>query len=62
MWLSVLTIIMTGIFNSYLTSRPVVEYNREVMSNIRVGTIPIEDFGYGLGLVWLTAWVYEKKR
>lgn len=55
-----LVIVLTLIFNSYLTARPVVLYNPEVMTNIRVGTVPIEDFIYGIILVLGVVIVYEK--
>jgi len=44
----IFTICTTLIFNYYLTYLPIVTYNNIFKSNIHVGTIPIEDFGYGL--------------
>lgn len=37
--------------NGYLTWRPIVIYNPEMMLNIRLLTIPVEDFLYGFALV-----------
>lgn len=47
------------IFNGYLTARPIVIYNPTVKSNLNVGSVPIEDIGYGLVLVGATAQFYE---
>lgn len=46
--------VWTGLFNGYLTARPVVRYDPQYQLDIRLGTIPIEDFVYGLSLL---AWV-----
>jgi len=48
------------IFNGYLTGRPVVLYGEAYQLGIRIGTIPIEDFGYGLSLILLATIFYEK--
>lgn len=45
--------------NGYLTWRPIVLYNSEVFLNIRLGTIPVEDFFYGYGLITLTLIFWE---
>jgi lycopene cyclase domain-containing protein len=43
------------VFNGYLTARPVVLYGRAYQMDLRVWTIPIEDFFYGHSLViWVT--------
>jgi lycopene cyclase domain-containing protein len=52
--------VVTCIFNGYLTARPVVLYEEQYQLGVRLGTIPIEDFGYGIALVLLTTSVYEK--
>jgi lycopene cyclase domain-containing protein len=54
-----LVVIFTLIFNGYLTARPIVTYNLEVMSGVKVMTIPIEDFGYGIVLVGSVAMLYD---
>ncbi len=51
--------IFTGIFNTYLTSRPVVHYGEVHQVGLRIGTIPVEDFGYGLALCAATVVVYQ---
>lgn len=53
-------IIFILIFNGYLTARPVVLYNPEVQIDLRIITIPLEDFIYGLSHILLTTMVYEK--
>lgn len=45
--------------NGYLTWRPIVLYNPEMFLNIRLGTIPVEDFFYGYGLITLTLIFWE---
>ena len=47
------------IFNGYLTWRPVVLYSEAYQLNIRIFTIPIEDFGYGYALILLCTILYE---
>lgn len=56
----VLTLILTAICNAYLTWRPVVIYQENAISGLRLGTIPIEDFYYGLVLVLGVTYVYER--
>ena len=52
--------ILILIFNGYLTARPIVLYSQEFMTNIRIWTIPIEDFFYGLALLSGIVIVYER--
>jgi lycopene cyclase domain-containing protein len=40
--------------NGYLTWRPIVQYNPDMFLGFRLGTIPLEDFFYGFGLIALT--------
>ena len=58
-YLALLTALIL-LFNGFLTARPVVTYNPEVFSNIRIWTIPLEDFGYGYALVLLCTILFEK--
>jgi len=51
-------ILLTLLFNYYLTVRPVVIYNQSVKTNINIFTIPIEDFIYSFILLSLTAILY----
>lgn len=53
-------ILFTLIFNGYLTWRPVVLYGEFYQLDFRVFTIPIEDFGYGLSLLYFNTILYEK--
>src|SRR5690606_5741318 len=53
------TIAFTCIFNGYLTARPVVLYGRPYQIGRRIGSIPVEDFIYGLALVTFTLVIYE---
>jgi lycopene cyclase domain-containing protein len=55
---SVLILIL--VFNSYLTWRPVVLYGEAYQLGIRIGTIPVEDFGYGVSLILIATILYEK--
>lgn len=52
--------LFTLIFNGYLTWRPVVLYGEAYQQGIRIGTIPIEDFGYGFALLFLATSLFEK--
>lgn len=45
--------------NYFLTSLPVVQYNPESFSEIRITTIPLEDFFYSFALVTNYIYVYE---
>ena len=52
--------ILTFIFNLYLTARPIVTYNPLMKSNLKIITIPIEDFVYGMVLISLVIMIYER--
>ena len=54
-----LVVVLTFIFNLYLTVRPVVEYFHGMKTNINIITIPIEDFVYGLSLILFVVVFYE---
>jgi lycopene cyclase domain-containing protein len=53
-------ILFTTVFNGYLTWRPVVLYDEFYQLGFRVFTIPIEDFGYGIALLFLCTILYER--
>ena len=53
-------VIFTLLFNGYLTWRPVVLYDEAYQLGFRIFTIPIEDFGYGVSLLFLNTILYEK--
>ena len=50
--------------NGYLTSQYIVIYNPKFLLNIRVGSIPLEDFLFGFSMVTMTIifWEYFKKK
>ncbi len=50
----------TLLFNGFLTWRPVVLYGESYQIGLRIFTIPIEDFGYGLSLLYLNTSIFEK--
>jgi lycopene cyclase domain-containing protein len=57
-----LTALTTLLFNYYLTALPIVTYNQVYKTNAMIGTIPLEDFGYGILLyIAVVLIVYEKK-
>jgi len=53
---------LTVIFNTYLTARPIVLYNPIYQLNLRVITIPVEDFFYGFSHIFLGVIIYHKIR
>jgi lycopene cyclase domain-containing protein len=52
--------IFTFIFNGYLTWRPIVTYNSVFQLDLRVFTIPIEDFLFGYALLIICTSIFEK--
>jgi len=50
------------LMNGYLTWRPIVIYNPDHFMNLRIGTIPAEDFIYAFTLVTLPIILWEKLR
>jgi isorenieratene synthase len=52
----------TAIFNGYLTARPLVLYDAGYQLDFRIGTIPIEDFAYGLAMVVANITLFERVR
>ncbi|PKL89393.1 MAG: lycopene cyclase domain-containing protein [Ignavibacteriae bacterium HGW-Ignavibacteriae-2] len=50
------------VVNYFLTSLPVVSYNPETFSGIRIVTIPAEDFIYTFSLVGFYILIYEELR
>lgn len=50
--------------NGYLTGAGVVIYNPRFYLGVRIGSIPLEDFFFGFGMVSMTIifWEYFKKR
>lgn len=50
---------MEVLTNGYLTWRPIVIYGESFFLNFRIGTIPIEDFFYGFGLISYNVILFE---
>ncbi len=53
-----LIVIFTLIFNGFLTWRPVVTYGVEYQLDFRIITIPVEDFFYGISLLFMNTSLY----
>ncbi len=51
---------LIGIFNGYLTSRPIVLYEPKYLLNFKIWTIPVEDFIYGYTLISMCTIIFEK--
>ena len=58
-WFLASVLLCTLIFNMYLTWRPLITYASAYQLDIRIGTIPVEDFGYGLTHLALCNIFYE---
>jgi len=50
------------VFNYLLTSIPIVIYNPYAITNIRILTIPIEDFFYNFSMLFLYLFFYLKSK
>jgi lycopene cyclase domain-containing protein len=46
--------------NGYLTSRLIVIYNPLFFLNVRIGSIPVEDFLFGFSMVTMTIVLWER--
>jgi len=57
-----LIVFFTLVFNGYLTARPVVLYGETYQLGWRIITIPVEDFGYGIALLFLNTSIFIKLR
>lgn len=60
-YLAAVVLLMT-VCNGYLTARPIVVYDLRYQLDLRVGTVPIEDYGFGLALVIAVTSLYEHGR
>jgi lycopene cyclase domain-containing protein len=59
-WITIfITYIPFLIVNYILTSVPIVTYNSEAFWNIRITTIPLEDFIYSFSMIALWILFYE---
>lgn len=59
LFFSIIIFILTLIFNYYLTKKRIVIYNNKYKSNIKILTIPIEDFLYGFNFIYLLILINE---
>lgn len=55
----IIALFLTLIFNYYLTKRPVVIYPKKYKTEIRILTIPVEDFIYGMNFLTLVIIFYQ---
>lgn len=56
---TLIVFVLTLIFNLYLTKRLVVLYNEKFKSGIKIISIPIEDFLYGLNFLYFEILLFE---
>lgn len=56
---TIISILLFLIFNTILTSAPIVIYNPEYITNIRIGTIPVEDFLYNFLIMFTNISFYS---
>lgn len=54
-----ISIIPMLVVNGLLTAKPVVFYDPNNFSSVRLGTIPLEDFFYNLAMLLMTTVLYE---
>ncbi len=63
MWVLLITasilLIMMLIFDTYLTALPIVWYNNKSILGLKLGTIPIEDFGYLIASIILVPALFK---
>ncbi|MGB9883445.1 MAG: lycopene cyclase domain-containing protein [Microgenomates group bacterium] len=55
----IIVFVLTLIFNYYLTKRQIVLYNKKIITGVKILTIPIEDFLYGLTFIYLVTIIYH---
>ena len=58
--LSLIMLLTMLVFDSYLTRLPIVMYNNVSILNVKLGSIPIEDFGYLVAVIILVPALFEK--
>lgn len=51
--------VLISVANGYLTWRPIVLYGEEFQLGIRIGTIPVEDYLFGFGLITMNIVLWE---
>lgn len=52
-------VVVNGILTGYITSSPIVWYNSAHILNIRLGTIPMEDFFYNLSMFGMASFIFD---
>jgi lycopene cyclase domain-containing protein len=60
LWFFLLSTIAFLLVNGILTGMPIVLYNSEAIWNIRIGSIPLEDLFYNIGMLGFYLVSYEK--
>ena len=53
-------LIVNGILTGFITDEPIVWYNNNENLGIRIGTIPVEDFGYAFSMLFANLMIFEK--
>lgn len=59
---SAAVLILFLVFNSVLTGLPIVVYDEQFMSGVRIGTIPVEDTFYNFAFLWMFLFVFRYAR
>lgn len=55
-------LLFTTLFNGYLTARPLVIYDYTYQLELLIFTIPIEDYLYGITLIYAVLILFERKK
>ncbi len=61
LFMGIMVVFMT-IVNGYLTGRPIVLYGESFQTGLRLGTIPVEDYLFGFGLITSSIVVWEWRK
>lgn len=57
--LTAVMLLLMLIFDTYLTALPIVEYNKNLVLGVYIGSIPLEDISYLLVVVILVPSLFE---
>ena len=60
LWFLCWSMLALTICNGYLAGKPIAMYNERYILNLRLNSIPLEDFFYGANYLYLIVMVYEK--
>lgn len=55
----IIVFLLAIIIDNYLSGRPIVIYNSEIITNVRLGYVPIENFLFGFDLLTLNLILFE---